>query len=119
MGLSKNQLVDLLTSLTATDPNIASDLQKLLPKPDLSELITHLTYLSENIYKAIPVRAHSSMDHAFYRVSVHLSAFKKSLLEDLAMLLEAGQWASVLEYVIMAWEIVGATPVWANHVHNA
>jgi len=122
MGLSKNQLVDLLTSLTATDPSIASDLHKLLPKPDLSDIISHLTYLSENIYKAIPVsrsstRTDSSM--AYNRVSVHLSAFKKSLLEDLAMLLEAGQWASVLEYVIMAWDIVGATPVWANHVHNA
>jgi len=121
MGLSKNQLVDLLASLIDTDLSIASDLQKLLPKPDLSGLITHLTYLSQNIYKNIPVSRLSTRTNsmAYNRVSVHLSAFKKSLLEDLAMLLEAGQWASVLEYVIMAWDIVQATPVWANPPHNA
>jgi len=120
MGLSKNQLVDLLASLIDTDPSIASNLQKLLPKPDLSGLRTHLTYLSQNIYKDIPVSRLSPRTDsmAYNRVSVHLSAFKKSLLEDLAMLLEAGQWASVLEYVIMAWEIVQATPIWANPIHN-
>jgi len=121
MGLSKNQLVELLTSLTATDPSIVSSLEKLFPKPDLSGLISHLTYLSQNIYKAIPVgRSSNHTDSiAYNRVSTHLSAFKKSLVEDLAMLLEAAQWASVLEYVIMSWEIVGATPVWANSTHNA
>merc|ERR1719309_286045 len=119
MGLSKSQLVDLLASLI--DPSIASNLQKLLPKPDLSGLITHLTYLSQNIYKDIPVSRLSPRtdSSAYNRVSVHLSAFKKSLLEDLAMLVEAGQWASVLKYVIMTWEIVRATPVWANPPHNA
>jgi len=121
MGLSKNQLVeDLLASLIDTDPSIASNLQKLLPKPDLSGLIIHLTYLSQNIYKDIPVSRSSPRTDsmAYNRVSVHLSAFKKSLLEDLALLLGAGQWASVLEYVIMAWEIVQATPIWANPIHN-
>ena len=34
------------------------------------------------------------------------------------MLMESGQWDSVLEYVALAWEIVGATPVWANPSHN-
>jgi hypothetical protein len=34
------------------------------------------------------------------------------------MLLEAGQWDSVLDYVIMAWDIVMATPVWDNPTHN-
>ena len=93
MGLSKKQLVDILASLTATEPSVAADVEKLLPKPDLSGLISHLTYLSQNIYKAIPVSRLSNRTDsmAYNRVSVHLSAFKKSLVEDLAMLLEAGR----------------------------
>ena len=29
-----------------------------------------------------------------------------------------GQWASVLEYVVLAWDIVSVTPLWDNPVHN-
>ena len=34
------------------------------------------------------------------------------------MLLGAGQWDSVLDYVIIAWDIVRVTPVWDNLTHN-
>jgi len=119
-GLSKSQLVDLLTSLTVSNPIIHSKLEELLPKPDLTSLITNMTYLSQNIYKAIPITRLSDRTDslAYNRVSTHLSAFKKSLVEDLSMLLESGQWDSVLEYVITAWDIVRSTPVWDNPVHN-
>ena len=119
-GLSKNQLVDLLTSLTVFNPILSSKLEELLPKPDLTSLITNMTYLSQNIYKAIPVTRLSDRTDslAYNRVSTHLSAFKKSLVEDLSMLLGSGQWDSVLEYVITAWDIVRSTPVWDNPVHN-
>ena len=119
-GLSKSQLVDLLTSLTVANPALATSLAELLPKPDLSGLITNLCYLNQNIYKAIPVTRLSDRTDslAYNRVTTHLAAFKKSLVEDLHMLLEAGQWASVLEYVIMAWDIVAVTPMWDNITHN-
>ena len=106
-GLSKSQLVDLLTSLTVANPALATSLAELLPKPDLSGLITNLCYLNQNIYKAIPVTHLSDRTDslAYNRVTTHLAAFKKSLVEDLHMLLEAGQWASVLEYVILAWAL--------------
>ena len=79
-----------------------------------------MTYLSQNIYKAIPITRLSDRTDslAYNRVSTHLSAFKKSLVEDLSMLLGSGQWDSVLEYVITAWDIVRSTPVWDNPVHN-
>ena len=51
-------------------------------------------------------------------MAIHLAAFKKSLLEDTNMLLDAGQWDSVLDFVMKTWEIVSATPVWNNLVHN-
>jgi len=119
-GLTKSQLVELLTSLTEATPSLSTSLAKLLPKPDLSGLITNLTYLNQNIYKAIPVtRLSDRRDSlAYNRVATHLVAFKKRVVEDLTMLLEAGQWASVLEYVILAWDIVRVTPLWDNPVHN-
>jgi len=119
-ALSKAQLVDLLTSLTATNPTLSSQMEKLLPKPDLTGLISNLVYLNQNIYKAIPVTRLSDRTDsmAYNRVCTHLSAFKKSLVEDLTMLMESEQGHSVLEYVIKSWEIVVATPVWDNPVHN-
>jgi len=119
-GLSKSQLVDLLTSLTVANPALSTTLAEMLPKPDLSGLIANLRYLNQNIYKAIPVTRLSDRTDllAFNRVTTHLAAFKKSLVEDLNMLQEAGQWASVLEYVILAWDIVMGTPVWDNITHN-
>jgi len=120
-GLSKHQLVALLGSLTASDPSLSSSLNKLLPKPDLTGLINRLTYLRHNIYKAMPVTRLSvdSDSLAHNRVYVHLEAFTKSLLDDLLMLVDAGQWVSVLEYVILSWNIVEGTPVWTNPIHNA
>jgi len=119
-GLSKSQLVDLLCSLTADSPHLSDRLSELLPKPDLSGLISHLTYLNQNIYKALPVTRLSDRTDslAYNSVAIHLAAFKKSLLEDTNMLLEAGQWDSVLDFVLTAWEIVKATPIWNNPVHN-
>lgn len=35
------------------------------------------------------------------------------------MLLDSQQWDSVLEYVILAWSYVRATPLWDNPPHNA
>ena len=119
-GLSKQQLIDVLANLTATNPALNPILEKLLPKPDLTDLIKNLSYLNQNIYKALPVTRLSdgSDSLAHNRVHTHLLAFKKSLLEDLRMLVDAGQWDSVLEYVVHSWDIVVGTPVWSNQVHN-
>jgi len=119
-GLSKSQLLDLLGSLTAGNSHLTASLSELLPKPDLSGLVSNLTYLNQNIYKALPVTRLSDRTDslAYKRVATHLAAFKKSLVEDINVLLEAGQWDSVLEFVLIVWEIVKATPVWDNSVHN-
>lgn len=35
------------------------------------------------------------------------------------MLAESQHWGSVLEYVLLAWGYVKATPLWDNPPHNA
>ena len=119
-GLSKDQLVELLATLARTNPGVSSDIEKFLPKPDLSGLVSNLIYLNQNIYKAIPVTRLSGRTDslAYHRVVTHLVAFKKCLVEDLNMLLEAGQWDSLVEFVVKSWDIVGATPLWDNPAHN-
>ena len=89
---------------------ISPSLAKLLSMPNQSSLITNLTYLNQNIYKAIPVIRLS--DHrdklAYSRVATHLAAFKKRVVDDLNVnvIMEAGLWASVMEHVILACDIV-------------
>ena len=41
--------------LVTSNPTLSSFLENSLPKPDLSGLASNLVYLSQNIYKAIPV----------------------------------------------------------------
>ena len=36
----------------------------------------------------------------------------------LSRMLESQQWLSAIDYMVMAWGYVKATPVWANQPHN-
>ena len=73
-----------------------------------------------NIHRSIPQsRLTNRTDSCSYnRAKIHLSVFRKILLEDVEMLVESQQWVTVLDYVISAWEIVSMTPIWDNPVHN-
>jgi len=119
-GLSKSQLVKLLASLTQGNPDLMRKLKYSMPKPDLTCRVSRLSSLFDNIFRALPrSRFSNKLDSmAYNRVATHLAAFKKSVLEDCDLLMEACQWESVLEYVIRSWEYVGHTPTWDNVSHN-
>jgi len=119
-GLSQQQLTDLLSSLLYRHPELREEVVQLLPAPDMAPLESRLNYLKKNIYKALPsTRLESKTDSlAFNRVSTHLSTFKKAVLEQLKPLLEGEQWLMVLDYSVLAWGYVKATPVWENPSHN-
>ena len=61
-----------------------------------------MNYLKKNIYKALPsTRLESKTDSmAYNRVSVHLVAFKKGLVEGLRTLLDSHHWISAIDYVV-------------------
>jgi len=119
-GLNQQQLTDLLSSLLSRHPELREEVGQLIPAPDLEPLEERLNYLKRNIYKALPsTRLESKTDSlAFNRVSTHLATFKKCVLEQLKPLLEAEQWAAVVDYSVLAWGYVKATPVWENPSHN-
>ena len=73
-----------------------------MPSPDLGSMEESLNYLKKNIYKALPsTRLESKIDSmAYNRVSVHLVAFKKALVEGLRTLLDSHHWIPAIDYVV-------------------
>ena len=119
-GLNQVQLTNLLSSLLDRHPDLREEVRQLMPTPDLAPLEERLNYLKRNIYKALPsTRLESKTDSmAFNRVSTHLATFKRTVVEQLKPLLEGEQWVGVLDYSVLAWGYVKATPVWENPTNN-
>ena len=44
---------------------------------------------------------------------------QKTLNEQGSQLIEAEQWDSLIEYCLLAWSYVRATPVWDSPAHNS
>jgi len=120
-GLNQVQLTSLLSSLLDRHPELREEVRQLMPNPDLSPLEERLNYLKRNIYKALPsTRLESKTDSmAFNRVSTHLATFKRAVVDQVKPLLEGEQWVGVLDYSVLAWGYVKATPVWENPTHNS
>lgn len=120
-GLSPTQLVNMIRKITNKHPDIEQEIRQEMPKPDLAPLEEKLSYLKANIFKSLPTsRLISKTDSpAYSRVAIHLSAFKKCVVEQGKMLVESQHWESVIQYVFLAWNYVKATPVWDNQPHNS
>ena len=82
-----------------------------MPSPDLGAMEENLNYLKKNIYKALPsTRLESKIDSmAYNRVSVHLVAFKKGLVESLRTLLDSHHWIPAIDYTVKSTK--NLTPV--------
>lgn len=119
-GLSHNQLISLMGSILQRHPELVEEVHTMLPSPDLTPMEEKLNYLKRNIYKALPnTRLESKTDSmAYNRVSIHLTMFKKAVVDSVKSLLEGQQWLAIIDYTVMAWAYVQATPVWENPSHN-
>ena len=120
-GLSPTQLIHMIKRITNKHPEVEKEIRQDMPMPDLTPLEEKLSYLKSNIFKSLPTsRLTSKTDSpAYSRVSTHLAAFKKCLIDQGKVLVESQHWESVLKYVFLAWSYVKATPVWDNQPHNA
>lgn len=120
-GLSPTQLIDMIKNITHKHPEIEKEIRREMPVPDLAPLEERLSYLKSNIFKSLPTsRLTSKTDSpAYSRVATHLTAFKKCVVEQGKVLVESQHWESVIQYVMLAWSYVKATPVWDNQPHNA
>ncbi|XP_037796171.1 uncharacterized protein LOC119591497 [Penaeus monodon] len=119
-GLTQHQLVDVLNSVLERHPELKDEISDILPQPDLKQMEEKLNQQKKCIFKALPVsRLASKTDSpAYNKASPHLSNFKKTVQEQCTQLAEAEQWASLIDYALIAWSYVRATPQWDASHHN-
>ncbi|XP_025413095.1 uncharacterized protein LOC112685433 [Sipha flava] len=120
-ALSSDQLINIIGQIVIDHPGIEKEIRSNFPLADLKPLEERIYYLRRNIYKALPSsRLISKTDSTAYnRVSTHVLAFKKCVVDQGRRLVESNQWPIVMDYVFMAWKHVRNTPVWDNPAHNA
>ncbi len=120
-GLSNAQLIELFGQIMSEDSSLEKRVSELMPQPDLGPMEEKLAHLKRNIFRTLPnTRLESRTDSlAFNRVHTHLLALKKAVTDQGKRLVDARQWASVVDHAVMAWGYVKGTPVWDNPQHNA
>ncbi|KAK3890866.1 hypothetical protein Pcinc_005224 [Petrolisthes cinctipes] len=119
-GLSQNQLVDVLNHVLTNHPELKDEISNILPQPDLKHMEEKLNQQKKCIFKSLPVsRLASKTDSpAYNKASPHLTTFKKAIIEQCGQLAEAEQWMSLVDYSLLAWSYVRATPIWDSVQHN-
>lgn len=119
-GLSQNQLVDVLSHVLDRHPELKDEISDILPEPDLKQMEEKLNLQKKCVFKALPIsRLASKTDSpAYNKAAPHLAGFKRTLLEQCNQLVEAEQWMSLVDYSLLAWSYVRATPIWDSPQHN-
>lgn len=78
-GLSKEQLISIISDLARNDPAVENNIRKKMPLADIGPMESQLIQLKKNISRSLPrSRLLSKTDSAaFARAQLHLSAFKR------------------------------------------
>lgn len=120
-GLSQAQLINVIQELVDDEPGIETKIRTNLPIPDIKPMEEQLAQLKKNIFRSLPtsrlVKNTDSVGHA--RAATHLSTFKKTIVDQSQQLNESENWDALVDYCLMAWPIVRATPIWDNKTHNS
>lgn len=79
-----------------------------------------MTTIKKNIYKSLPNnRLCKKTDSVAYsRASTHLNELKTAITAHSNKLSEGLHWDALIDYTIIAWTYVRATPIWDNNSHN-
>lgn len=120
-GLSQAQLINVIQEIVNNEPNVETKVRTNLPMPDIKPMEEQLMLLKKNIFRSLPisrlVKNTDSVGHA--RAATHLSTFKKTVVDQSQLLNESENWDALIDYCLMAWPIVRATPIWDNKTHNS
>jgi len=120
-GLSQNQLVGVLAKVLDQHPELKGEISNILPEPDIRQFEEKLNQCKKCIFKSLPTsRLASKTDSpAYARATPHLNQFKRCVQEQCNQLVEAQQWMSLVDYCLLSWSYVRATPNWDSPQHNA
>ncbi|XP_038065961.1 uncharacterized protein LOC119736040 [Patiria miniata] len=119
-SLTSEQLVEVVERLVEKYPDMHKEVLALLPQPDLSKCQERLSELLHNIFRALPrTRLASTRGALSYRqVKVHLLEFKKFCVQQGRHLANCQAWEALVNYVLLAWQLVNYLPLWENPAHN-
>lgn len=120
-GLSQNQLVGVLAKVLDQHPELKGEISNILPDPDIRQFEEKLNLCKKCIFKSLPTsRLASKTDSpAYARATPHLNQFKRTVQEQCNQLVESQQWMSLVDYCLLSWSYVRATPNWDSPQHNA
>lgn len=120
-GLSHAQLIDVIQQMVNNEPGIEHKIRTNLPMPDIQPMEEQLTQLKKNIFRSLPSsRLVKNTDSVAYtRAATHLNTFRKMVVQNGQNLNESEHWDALLDYCLMAWPLVRATPIWDNKTHNS
>lgn len=120
-GLSHAQLINVIQEMVNNEPEIERKIRANLPMPDIQPMEEQLTQLKKNIFRSLPSsRLVKNTDSVGYtRAATHLNTFRKMVVQNGQNLNESENWDALLDYCLMAWPIVRATPIWDNKTHNS
>lgn len=120
-GLSQAQLITVIQEIVNNEPGVETKIRSHLPMPDIKPMEEQLMQLKKNIFRSLPtsrlVKNTDSVGHA--RAATHLATFKKTVVDQSQQLNESENWDALIDYCLMAWPIVRATPIWDNKTHNS
>lgn len=120
-GYHQAQLITIIQELVNNEPGIETKIRTNLPMPDIKPMEEQLIQLKKNIFKSLPtsrlVKNTDSVGHS--RAATHLATFKRTVVDQSQQLNESENWDAIIDYCLMAWPIVRATPVWDNKTHNS
>lgn len=120
-GLSQAQLITVIQEIVNNEPGVETKIRSHLPMPDIQPMEEQLMQLKKNIFRSLPtsrlVKNTDSVGHA--RAATHLATFKKTVVDQSQQLNESENWDALIDYCLMAWPIVRATPIWDNKTHNS
>lgn len=120
-GLTQSQLITVIQEMVNNEPCMETKIRANLPMPDIKPMEDQLMQLKKNIFKSLPssrlVKNTDSVGHS--RAATHLTTFKKTVVDQSQQLNESENWDALIDYCLMAWPIVRATPVWDNKTHNS
>lgn len=121
LGLSREQLADLLLSVTADGSLPHPTLLARLPAPALQPVMDGLRQANAAIRKSLPHSRYGTGRDAFCyrRCATHVVALKRRILEEGKTLDAAGHWPTLLRYCVLAAAEADESVVWDEPRHNA
>lgn len=125
--LDKHQLIGILGSLAAENRHIGLQIDALLPRPSIANVLFVFAGLQKQLLEALPYNksGHDGSDYAYNRVHLHLKNIEKCVMHHIDQFSFVNSGHKQLEYahetfqyLHLATNVAHSLPVWDTPAHN-